>query len=90
MVCYLHNYYKTSCGYPSLQRICGFYTVGKFYGPLHYSRHDLVAQTIMRGRDYGLPDYNSVRQAVGLVQRSDWAEINPELNQTNPEVFPYI
>ncbi|XP_063423293.1 dual oxidase-like isoform X1 [Mytilus trossulus] len=59
----------------------------KFYGPLHFSRHDFVAQTIMRGRDYGLPDYNSVRKAVGLKPVSTWAEINVELNKTNPEIF---
>lgn len=40
----------------------------------------------MRGRDYGLPDYNSVRKAVGLKPVSTWAEINVELNKTNPEV----
>ncbi|WAR05023.1 DUOX-like protein [Mya arenaria] len=32
----------------------------KYFGPLHFSRHDLVSLTIMRGRDYGLPDYNTV------------------------------
>ena len=59
---------------------------GKYYGPLHFSRHDFVAQTIMRGRDYGLPDYNTVRKAVGLKPVTTWAEINIELNKTNPEV----
>ena len=33
----------------------------KFYGPLYHSNHDLVLLTIMKGRDYGLPDYNTVR-----------------------------
>lgn len=60
--------------------------VGKYFGPLHFSRHDLVAQTIMRGRDYGLPDYNTVRVAIGLSPVRQWHEINPWLNRTQPEV----
>ncbi|PVD36104.1 hypothetical protein C0Q70_03077 [Pomacea canaliculata] len=38
----------------------------KFYGPLFYSRHDAVVLTIMKGRDYGLPDYNTARRHMGL------------------------
>lgn len=59
----------------------------KFYGPLHFSRHDLIAQTIMRGRDYGLPDYNSVREQLGLKRLQEWGEINPELNKTYPKLL---
>ncbi|OWF46058.1 Dual oxidase [Mizuhopecten yessoensis] len=59
----------------------------KWFGPLHYSRQDHVAQTIMRGRDYGLPDYNTVRKEIGMRQITEWGEINPALNRTNPEVF---
>ncbi|XP_069121720.1 dual oxidase-like [Argopecten irradians] len=59
----------------------------KWFGPLHYSRQDHVAQTIMRGRDYGLPDYNTVRKEMGLRQIAEWGDINPALNRTNPEVF---
>jgi hypothetical protein len=46
-----------------------------------------IFRTIMRGRDYGLPDYNTVRKAVGLKPVTTWAEINIELNKTNPEVY---
>lgn len=60
--------------------------LGKYYGPLHYSRHDLVSMTIMRGRDYGLPDYNSVRAEIGLQRIAQFADINPWLNATQPEV----
>ncbi|KAK3106022.1 hypothetical protein FSP39_011167 [Pinctada imbricata] len=58
-----------------------------FYGPLHFSRHDYVAQTIMRGRDYGLPDYNTVREQMGLNKIKSWEEINPTLAKNKPEVF---
>ncbi|KAK7092277.1 hypothetical protein V1264_008051 [Littorina saxatilis] len=57
----------------------------KFYGPLFYSRHDAVVLTIMKGRDYGLPDYNTARREMGLTPLnniSDFLVINPELNET--------
>lgn len=59
----------------------------KYFGPLHFSRHDLISQTIMRGRDYGLPDYNTVREAVGLPRVRHWHQINPWMNSTHPELL---
>jgi hypothetical protein len=62
-----------------------FFLSGKFYGPLFYSRHDAVVLTIMKGRDYGLPDYNKARATMGLERLTSFdqfLDINPELNAT--------
>lgn len=39
---------------------------------------DLASLNIQRGRDHGLPDYNSVREAFGLPRISDFAGVNPD------------
>lgn len=46
-----------------------------------------MAINIQRGRDHGIPDYNTARVHYGLPRVSDWAEINPVLNSTNPEII---
>ena len=51
----------------------------KLFGPMDFSRRDLGALNIMRGRDNGLPDYNTVRNCFGLSMISNWTEINPDL-----------
>uniref|UniRef100_A0A4W5PR18 NAD(P)H oxidase (H2O2-forming) n=1 Tax=Hucho hucho TaxID=62062 RepID=A0A4W5PR18_9TELE len=56
------------------------------YGPLRFSRSDLVALTVQRGRDFGLPSYNQVREGLGLAPMERWGDINPQLNITNPQV----
>lgn len=56
------------------------------YGPLRFTRTDLVALTIQRGRDFGLQSYNSLRKALALPPVNTFEEINPELNRTNPQV----
>lgn len=37
-----------------------------------------MALNIQRGRDHGLPDYNSVRAAYGLPKITSWPLINNE------------
>jgi dual oxidase len=39
---------------------------GSLFGPLEFSRRDLMALNIVRGRDHGVPDYNSARRAYNL------------------------
>ncbi|XP_062858438.1 dual oxidase 1 [Trichomycterus rosablanca] len=57
------------------------------YGPLRYSRSDAVAQAIHRGRDFGLPSYNQVREALNMKPVRSWEEINPELYKNKPQLF---
>ncbi|KAI4872124.1 hypothetical protein NFI96_031066 [Prochilodus magdalenae] len=57
------------------------------YGTLQFSRSDAAALTVQRGRDFGLPSYNQVREALNLPPVQTWGEINPKLNQTNPQLF---
>lgn len=65
-------------------------SIGKTFGPLHYSRHDLAVMTLMRGRDHGVSDYNTVREALGLPKIQQWQEINPWLYSRNREVSDTI
>lgn len=51
----------------------------RLFGPMDFSRRDLGALNIMRGRDNGLPDYNTVRKYFGLPRITNWSEINPDL-----------
>lgn len=54
---------------------------------MDFSRRDLAALNIMRGRDNGLPDYNIVRKVFGLEPVKNFSEINPWLNEKKPEIF---
>lgn len=59
----------------------------KLFGPMEFSRRDLGALNIMRGRDNGLPDYNTIREAYKLPRKNDWTEINPRLFEKKPELL---
>lgn len=70
-----------------MQRSDFIYTSIDFmYGPLRFTRTDLVAMTIQRGRDFGLRSYTEIRKALDLPPVNKFEDINPELNHTNPQV----
>ncbi|GBN11154.1 Dual oxidase [Araneus ventricosus] len=54
---------------------------------MDFSRRDLAALNIMRGRDNGLPDYNTVRRYFQLPEIKNWTQINPQLFERSPELF---
>lgn len=59
----------------------------KLFGPMEFSRRDLGALNIMRGRDNGLPDYNTLRAYYKLPKIKDWNDINPKLFAEKPELL---
>ena len=50
---------------------------GKVFGPLDFSRRDLMAINMQRARDHGLPDFNSARLAYGLPIVRSFEDLNP-------------
>ncbi|XP_072409163.1 dual oxidase 1-like isoform X1 [Chiloscyllium punctatum] len=57
------------------------------YGPLRFTRSDLVALDIQRGRDSGLPSYNQARRIFDLQPVTNWSSINPQLHSEKPQLF---
>lgn len=48
------------------------------FGPPGAGGMDLASLNIQRGRDHGLPDYNTLRVAYGLPPVTSFAEIHPD------------
>lgn len=59
---------------------------GNVFGPLEFSRRDLMAINIQRARDHGLPDYNTVRELFNLSRITDVSEFI----HVSPEVSKYV
>jgi dual oxidase len=57
---------------------------------MDFSRRDLAALNIMRGRDNGLADYNTVRRYFNLPEIKNWTQINPSLYARHPEMFDQL
>ncbi len=50
---------------------------GNVFGPLDFTRRDLMAVNLQRAREEGLPDFNQARLAYGLERINSFEEINP-------------
>ena len=48
------------------------------FGPPGAGGMDLASLNIQRGRDHGLPDYNTLRQAYGLAPVDDFSDISSD------------
>jgi hypothetical protein len=62
------------------------------FGPPGAGGLDLASLNIQRGRDHGLPDYNSVRVAYGLTPVSDFDDISsdPATQAALASVYPDV
>ena len=62
------------------------------FGEPGFGGMDMCAIDMQRGRDHGLPDYNSIRESLGFNRISDWSEISDDLeviermNRAYPDV----
>lgn len=68
---------------------------GRVFGPLEFSRRDLMAVNIQRGRDHAIPDYKTARRLLGLEPDfSTFTEmgqrISPLLYGENPQLFENV
>lgn len=62
---------------------------GNVFGPLEFPRRDLMAINIQRGRDHGLPDFNSARKAFGLLPYKSFDNFT-EVNENVRYLISYL
>lgn len=64
---------------------------GNVFGPLEFPRRDLMALNIQRGRDHGIPDYNTVRKAYDLPQNSfkNFEHLSPQIQRQFQSLYKY-
>ncbi|GFG34861.1 hypothetical protein Cfor_10393 [Coptotermes formosanus] len=63
---------------------------GRVFGPLEFSRRDLMAINIQRGRDHGLPDYNTAREVYGLARTNNtdhFKNVAPEIKDAFMKLY---
>lgn len=64
----------------------------QMFGPPGAGGMDLCAIDTQRGRDHGVPDFNTVREAFGLARYTNWSDFSSDnatieaLNNTYPDV----
>ena len=64
----------------------------QMFGPPGAGGMDLCAIDTQRGRDHGVPDFNTVREAFGLARYTDWSDFTSDyatieaLNSIYPDV----
>lgn len=56
------------------------------FGPMHFTRLDVVSTSIMRARDNGIAPYNVLRKKFGLHEITDFKLINEKFTAKFPEV----
>ncbi|CAB3380635.1 Hypothetical predicted protein [Cloeon dipterum] len=63
---------------------------GRVFGPLEFSRRDLMAVNIQRGRDHGIPDFNTAREAYGLqryTSENNFTRVNETIKQELKKLY---
>lgn len=62
------------------------------FGPPGAGGLDLAALNIQRGRDHGLPGYNAVRLAYGLLPADSWADVtsDPDLQAELEAIYASV
>ncbi|XP_071450360.1 dual oxidase 2-like [Hetaerina americana] len=63
---------------------------GSVFGPLEFSRRDLMALNIQRARDHGLPDYNTIRQFYGLEKIKSFEYFKSSEKTIDVKILPEL